>query len=71
MNDDSTVRAVAVSVPSKCCMTCDHYLLTSGICRRFPPQVIVKKRDGEGNVDYLSVFPPMRPEGVCGEWRGV
>lgn len=72
-----------VSLP-KCCANCDFYEVSQGpqdgLCRRMPPQLIVvytikettneakettKTETGNGH----SLWPPVKPSTVCGEWE--
>lgn len=60
------------------CQTCTFYLVEgdgeTGVCRRFPPQIVILavKTDLNGAVgDYTTGtrFPTMLPSGWCGEHR--
>jgi len=62
------------------CETCTFFHReddgTLGVCRRYPPQLVMigVKPDGNGGVeDWLSGqrFPQMLPSGWCGEWTAA
>ena len=49
------------------CQTCQHYLPATpeqGLCRRFPPTLFLREDNST-----VSLFPPMKPEGLCGEHK--
>lgn len=62
-----------VKLPDECCFKCSGYDLVNGQCIRNPPQVIplrmFEERTNGGHgflvTEWISVFPPMRPEGRC------
>lgn len=51
----------------RCCATCKHYLATTSVCRRYPPQVYVGY-DREGGAIAHQRFPKASGEMLCGEW---
>lgn len=58
-----------IQLASKCCMVCEFYYLEGGMCRRNPPQVLVTRTEKGAAKEWTSVFPPMKPNGVCGEFK--
>jgi len=51
------------------CSTCQYFMPqsdTQGICRRYPPTVLI-----HDNGPTVSVFPPMLVEGYCGEHKEI
>lgn len=64
------VAAVTVQLPPECCMTCKFYALEAGVCRiRSPAVLLISPARGKEGAQWVSAFPPMRPNGWCGEWR--
>lgn len=74
------------ALPTECCATCRFYLMVNTLCRRYPPVVLVSrtrqplkptKLDDGAEVrvtslsDWQSVFPPIAPNGWCGEFQAA
>ena len=61
--------------PFKRCDKCVYYVLPSsepmGECRRYPPQIITLKGQGEGLADMSRVltFPEVQGDSWCGEFQ--
>lgn len=55
------------------CGNCRFYLRVNadpkvpGVCRRFPPMVF--SGDARGQPGWLSQYPPLYPDGWCGEHK--
>lgn len=64
------------------CAECKHYLAagegaTAGICRRFPPQLLVTAEEVRGETPedppvkpfgWATRFPVVMADWLCGEW---
>lgn len=68
MND--TPLPIIATLPDECCMMCKFYYFEGKACRRNPPAVIVTERKKSGDYHFASKFPPMTPNGWCGEFKG-
>jgi hypothetical protein len=58
------------------CSTCKYYRVTAGrgtegLCRRYPPQVVVASVDTPDGVRQapVAVMPNMRAQDWCGEYK--
>lgn len=53
------------------CATCRFFdsddILEIGLCRRYPPQLVLPRDGGSG----LIVWPRIKPDGWCGEWQPI
>lgn len=59
------------------CTECQHYKrnadLKSGLCLRYPPEVVVLPTQtpmGQVQLQCVSMFPTIDGGAICGEFRG-
>lgn len=52
------------------CATCAHYTASNekgGICRRYPPQVMLAPGQIVGQIQPVNLFPGVSADAFCGE----
>lgn len=68
MSDSTDAVATAQVLPAECCFACKFYLMSDGVCRRYPPQN-VGGIDKKSQAIWATGFPRLQPNGWCGEFR--
>ena len=58
------------------CGNCAHYIFDSqqsgpGVCRRYPPIIIQQGVTPKGEAQFVSMFPRVDSEMLCGEYKVV